>query len=670
MDMYVERSDFKSSIDGAIASPPRPEQKHYHRQSSSHSIISNASSRRSHRRSYVEVGSMIFNDPSSVLAATTIPIQRQKSEPIKRSIDIHRFSHRENRAPDEDSKASSCARVLVSKDSDTICCTSYNQDDDDTERALDLIKKLSFETGDVSNSNTKKPSASVCSAPTVFNPPVFLMTHLAERRNNVPEHQNDEDFRPESPPLRLPPKIQRMEDSHSVISLPDHVPQVMHNRNRLRSTSISEMSDSYRLGFDNQNDDTADAHSLHSFDSYSSKSIKDAGLNTIENAVSPPLHPGRLTPVPPLMNRGRTSTMTSDHSSFLSSSSSSNDDLPDEYSISTYEDELRGLDDPPGYYDGDFISLPGHWPNAMNGCANRTHISWDHNASHHLSSEVLQQWDKLCEEEEIHLGVANKQQHILRALSCPDIKALANDDTSKLDKQIHGETHQMVVQTETSLEDEEIQVAVSPDALPHLMAHDLPPSHAPSRSIFSYTNSYSPSTISSGLSDHMDEISHLDFDMTILYPREIEVINSPNTTDTVALQRKRLHRRSRSSMGLSKPLHKKNLMTTRKHRRNKSDNILVDQVTDPDATPPTKHRKLISLSNIIEDVKSLSSASAANSSDQNLLNVLSLSLGSEELNVSSMKETIAKVWDVHGEKVCWFTIGCCFATSVQYFVRL
>lgn len=648
--MYINQADCKSSID-YVCSPPRPEQKRFHRQSSSNTVISNASSRRSHRRSYVEVGSMIFGGPPSLPAA--IPLCRQMSEPIKRSSIIHRSSYSEHRAPDEDSKASSCERVLVSKDSETVCCTA-SKDDDETERALDLIKKLSFETGDAST-NMKKSTVSVCSAPTVLIPPTFLAAH-APRRIDLLQQQDHEDFRQVSPPLQLPlpPKIHRMEDSHSVVSLPDHMPQIMHNRNRLRSTSLSEMSDSYRLTFGNHKDDEADASSLNSFESYSSKS-EEVVLNTIESALSPPLHPAILPRAPPLLNRGRTSTMTSDNSSFLSSSSSSSNDSSDDLSISSYEDELRGLDDPPGFYDGDFKSEPGYRQSFVPGCA-RTYMSWD-NIPTRLSSEVLQEWNRLCEDEELYEGIATKHQHILRALSCPDIRALHD-----VDIKVQEQTDKDMKMADTKSGDEE-EPTSSPEVVPHLLANDLPLSHAPSRSIFSYTNSYSPSTISSGLSDHMDEISHLDFDMSILYPREIEVINSPNTTDTVALQRKRLHRRSRSSMGLSKPLNvKKHLTTHRRHRRNKSENIL-DQV-DSYATPK-KHHRMLSITDIIEDVKSLSS-SGANSSD---LNVLPLSLGSVELNVCTLKETIAKVWEHHGEKVCWFTLGCCFATSMQYFLR-
>jgi hypothetical protein len=424
------------------------------------------------------------------------------------------------------------------------------------------------------------------------------------------------------------------------------------------------MSDSCRLGFGKEDDEQAEACSLNSFGSYSSKSNEDeVVLSTIENAMSPPLHPARLSRAPPMLNRGRTSTMTSDHSSFLSSSSSSSDDnMSDEYdSISSYEDELRGLDDPPGFYDGDFKSEP--WQRegqSLPGCG-RTHLSCDHNAPR-LSSEVLQEWNRFCEEEELYEGIATKQHHILRALSCPDIRALASEHKTE-EKADDIQNHLMT-------EDEE-ERAASPEAVPHLMANDLPMSQAPSRSIFSYTNSYSPSTISSGLSD-IDEISHLDFDMSILYPREIKVINSPSTADTIALQRKHLHRRSRSSMGLSKPVNaKKHFTTNRRHRRNKSDNVLGNQAVDSDTTPPMKHRRLLSLSHIIE-VKSLSSGSGANSSesDLNLLNILSLSLGSDELNVSSMKESLAKAWGHHGEKICWFAIGCCFATSVQYFLNL
>jgi hypothetical protein len=650
MNMYIKQANCKSSIDD-VCSPPRPEQKRFHRHSSSNTVISNASSMRSHRRSYVEVGSMMFGGPPTSVQAP-IPMCRQMSEPIKRSSSIHRSSYSEHRAPDEDSKASTGARVLVSKDSETICCTASKDDDDETERVFDLIKKLSFETGDV-GSDVKKSTVSVCSAPTVLIPPTFLAARVP-RRSNL--HQQDhEDFRPVSPPLQLPlpPKIHRMEDSHSVVSLPDHVPQIMHNRNRLRSTSLSEMSDSCRLVFDNHNYDQADACSLNSFGSYSSKSEKVI-LNTIENGLSPPLHPATLPRAPPLLNRGRTSTMTSDHSSFLSSSSSSSDESSDEHSISSYEDELRGLDDPPGFYDGDFKSEPG-LKSFARGCG-RTYMSWDHNIPTGLSSEVLQEWDKFCEDEELYEGIATKHQHILRALSCPDIRAL------------HDVDFKVQEQTDTDAKSVDEEEPVSPpEVVPHLLANDLPMSQAPSRSIFSYTNSYSPSTISSGLSDHLDEISHLDFDMSILYPREIEVINSPNTTDTVALQRKRLHRRSRSSMGLSKPLHaKKHLTTHRRHRRNKSENIL-DQV-DSDAAPK-KHHRMLSITDIIEDVKSLSS-SGAKSSDMNLLNVLSLSLGSDELNACTMKESIAKVWTSHREKICWFTIGCCFATSVQYFLQL
>lgn len=674
MEMHIKQNEnhCKSSIDvPSIRSQPLSDRKRFQRQSSTQTVVSNASSKRSHRRSHVEVGSMIYGGPPQA----SIPMCRQKSEPIKGNI--YRSSTLECRAPEDAS--SSCARILLSNDSEdktvdrTMSCTASN-DDDATERALYLIKKLSFETGDASSSDLKKPE-SVCSAPTVMVPP----TCPATTENNAvfsPEHNIDMANRPEfeSPsPIALPPKIQRMEDSHSIVSgsLPDHVTQIMHNRNRLRSTSLSEMSDSYRgdKGDNTQQEDFwADACSLNSFNSKSEEIL----LNTIENplspemATSPPLHPDRVPKVPPLMNRGRTSTLASDHSSsFLSSSSSSSDDMSDEYSISSYEDELHGLDDPPGYYDGDYKSLP-EYKSATLRCTAKTHFSWDHRSPNRLSLEALQEWNRVCAEEEYHNGIATKERHISRALSCPEIVKF--DRVEEVGQVQVKDILPFPAALKTDEEDDE--PLGLPDAPPHLMASDLPMSHAQSRSLFSYTNSYSPSTISSGLSDHMEEISHLDFDMSILYPREIEIINSPSTNDTVGLQKKRLHRRSRSSIGLSKPLNKKFSITHKRHRRNKSDMTPVNQTIDSDVTPPTKHRRLISLSNIVEDVKSLSSGSGVNSSDRNLVNILSLSLSTNDMNTSSMKETVMRACERHREKFCWFAFGFVSCLATQYFLRI
>ena len=670
--MHIKQNEnhCKSSINvPSISSSPFSDHKSFQRQSSTQTVVSNASSKRSHRRSHVEVGSLIYGGPPQA----SVALCRQKSEPIKRNI--YRSSSVEYKAPED---ASSCARILLSKDSEdktvdrTMSCTASN-DDDATERALYLIKKLSFETGDASSSDLKKPE-SVCSAPTLMVPSTCPTTkeNIEARLRNFSQEQNiDTNIRLESPPpVALPPKIQRMEDSHSVVSgsLPDHVPQIMHNRNRLRSTSLSEMSDSYRgdQGDNTEEDFWADACSLNSFNSCSSKSEEVENALPPEMATSPPLHPDRVPKVPPLMDRGRTSTLASDHSSsFLSSSSSSSDDMSDEYSISSYGDELHRLDDPPGYYDGDYKSLP-EYNSATIGCTDKNHFSWDHKFPNRLSLEALKEWNRVCAEEEYHNGIATKHRHISRALSCPGVRYLDRDD--EVEKQVK-DTLPFPAAVKNDKEDDELLGL--PDAPPHLLANDLPMSHAQSRSLFSYTNSYSPSTISSGLSDHMEEISHLDFDMSILYPREIEIINSPSTNDTVGLQKKRLHRRCRSSMGLSKPSNKKFVITHKRHRRNKSDMTPVNQTTDSDVTPPSEHRLLISLSNIIEDVKSLSSGSDVNSSDR-LWNILSLSLSSNDINSISMKESVVRACERHGEKICWFAFGfaCCFVTQYLNFLRI
>eukprot|EP00804_Cyclotella_cryptica_P017555 CCRYP_006714-RA/>CCRYP_006714-RA protein AED:0.06 eAED:0.06 QI:130/1/1/1/0/0/2/82/711 len=710
--------------------------KELRRFSSSQTVTSNASSTRTHRRSYVEVGSMIFG----VSTQDTIPLQRQKSNPIpiKRVTGVHHGHHRlsspEHRAADEDSEpAFSCPSVRAArsdrvssssfvttskqdKDLETVCCTLSKEEDgtvDGTVRALELIRKLSFDTGDANAAGPvnmrvdRNSTLSVCSAPTIMAlPPVRHRDRISRR-----EHEDGEAVLASTPPLGLPlpPKIQRMEDSHSVVSLPYHVPQIMHSRNRLRSTSLSEMSDSCRLGFDVGKEEAYEDEQQgvcsieESSVLYSAKSRvhdEEVVLSTIENgvstasmALSPPLHPLLIQPrTPLLLNRVRTSTMASDQSSYLSpcssSSSSSSSEDSDEYSISSNEDELHGLDDPPGFYEGDFRSEPWHreagnlWmPQVSTGF----HIhpsTWGMHSQdpHRLSCEALREWNRLCEEEEHQQGIATKHQHIWKALSCPDMMAWEDHeeqqkgDAFNVNQRLEDVPTHLIAQTELEDINNDGERPLSPVVPPHLIGSDAPVSDAPSRSIFSYTNSYSPSTISSGLSD-VEERSQLDFDITFIYPREIEVTHSSEIAEaknTAPLQQKQGHRRSLSSIGLSKPLNSKKISsgTKRRHRRYKSDNFLVDKTLSTVDTTLHRQDRQLSLPNIAEDIKSSNSSSNVNSSDHNLLNVLSLSLGSDELNVLSMKESIAKAWGRHGEKICWFTFGCFFAVSFQLLLRV
>jgi hypothetical protein len=600
------------------------------------------------------------------------------------------------------------ASLKQDRDMETICCTLSRGEDvtvDETDRALELIRKLSFDTGDASNANRrgKNPnvsSVSVCSAPTIMAAlPVLKTDYSSPPRRE--QSEGDANLATSPPGLPLPPRIQRMEDAHSVISLPEHIPQVMHNRNRLRSTSLSEMSDSCRLGFahkedydgddEEMDDDQADASSLNSFGSYSSKSSDGEDkvvLSTIDDvfhsasiALSPPLHPSSGPRAPMLLNRGRTSTMTSDLSSYLSPSSSSSsscpsddDDASEEDSTSSYEEDHQRLNDPPGFYEANFRSQPWHREDgylSLPECTGPYAPTCEHSANygvttrHRLSSEALREWNRLCEEEEYPEVTGTKHQHIWRALSCPDIQAMTYhcDKVEVVKAEDHVDdvvpTHLMA-----KSEDEEDALnrgerAVSPGAVPHLLAdgalENLPMSHAPSRSIFSYTNSYSPSTITSGISN-VDEISHLDFDITFIYPREIEIIHNPELADISDVPKKGKHRRSRSSMGLTKPLNAKKTFagTKRRHRRHKSDNILVDQAA------PSTPRRLLSLTDIAEDVKSVSNSSNINSSDRNLLNILSQSLE---------KESIKITWDRHREKICYFALGAFAGISVQYLLQ-
>ncbi|KAL7482804.1 hypothetical protein ACHAW6_008465 [Cyclotella cf. meneghiniana] len=747
MDKYFNQNNCKSSIGDEAESNqsrhlssysrPLPDMKQLRRFSSSQTVASNASSTRTHRRSCVEVGSMIFDmsvqDTSSLKRQTSNPL------PIQRITAMHHGHHRssslEHRAADEDSEpAFSCASDRVArsdrvssssfattakqdKDHETECCTLSKEEDgtlDDTVRALELIRKLSFETGDANAVEPTKRRAernstvSVCSAPTILAVPRLLDRDRINRR----ERDEGDVILASTPPpgLPLPPKIQRMEDAHSVVSLPYHIPQIMHSRNRLRSTSLSEMSDSCRLGFDvgkeeADEDEQQGACSMEeSSVLYSAKSRvhdEEIVLSTIENgissasmALSPPLHPLLIQPrTPLLLNRGRTSTMASDQSSYLSpcsssssSSSSNNKDISDEYSISSYEEELHGLDDPPGFYEGDFRSEPWHrdagnlLPQDSSGI-HIHHSGWGKHSQdpQRLSCEALREWNRLCEEEENQQGIATKHQHIWRALSCPDMVAWENTDEQGVENVFNINALPEDVPThlisQTGFEDvtKDNEHAVSPEVPPHLVGINVPMSDAPSRSIFSYTNSYSPSTISSELTD-VEERSQLDFDITFIYPREIEVAHSPDTADVknaaLPLQ-KQGHRRSQSSIGPSKPLNAKKTFagTKRRHRRYKSDNVLVDTALSSSDAPLHRQDHRLSLPNIAED-KSSNCFSNVNSSDNNLLNVLSLSLRSDEMNVSSIKELIAKACERNGEKIFWFTFGIFFAVSFQYLFRV
>lgn len=691
----------------------------FHSSHSSRSLVSNASSTKTHRRSVIEVGSMIFNSPGREVSSSHIQKRiihydvNANSNDNKEVICDYRSdifpASPENRGPPSQATSASslCHRVRVASSSDNSFSTNIMKtskkhredtpktevDESDSFRAMEMIRKLSFDTGSVPE-QTRAPS-SVCSAPPALlasNPDVN--GDKTEDEEVQPANASD---RSASPPL--PPRIQRIgSPANSFISLQNM--QVFHNRHRARSASLSEMSDSclheFCLQKDNADDDNEDESSLEDscLSGVSSDSIGEYApvrLNTIENVVSTSIQASpqaqHLTAMqsqaPMIWNRGRTSTLTSDQSSYVSpastSSSSSLSSYVDSSSISTHEEELNDANDPPGYYEVDctgfgdshlyglgagYLSMQDDMHCDFNDIAVEDQFQDEDVLRPRLNSETLRRWNVICNVEENEHGLTtSKHHHIIRALSCPDVQTLAVDTTVD-----HFQPND--------------EIEISPDKPPHMMATATPTS-AQSRSIFSYTNSGSPSTISSDMSD-VDEIqSDLDFDIAVIYSTEasiekdVGVIISEGAdiiNGTVHL--KKTHRRSASgNSGFGKRRHTSKAGGNRHHRRHKSDGNVFNFSCFASEKRKKESRVFsldeFPLSSIVEDAKSACSlAEELQPSHDNLVNILSRSFQSDDFNVAALgKEILGSVIERQKEKICWFAIGCCFGLLLPYLTK-
>lgn len=404
-------------------------------------------------------------------------------------------------------------------------------------RAVEMIKELSFDfsppTSTTSNpkNNVSKSTASTSTTRTnqlsmlPVSPDCAVPAHYS---NEMHIQENQELLRPTSPPL--PPKISRigLEDHPFSSSSADvgAVPvQIMHNRNRARSSSISEMSESYlneflfNAGEDNDSSSSLSHSSHEDNNGVLVKKDKKKALKTIENnlPVSPNLAP-RPHPVS-LWNRGRSSSCASDMSSYVSSSSSDNDNSIESSAEEEEEDILGNIQDQvfnQERLDSGNLSLDGKCSNSYDG-------GDGHNPEHcdkkvlrpRLNEETLREWNIMCEEEYSSHGMVTKDQFIFRALSCP----------YKMNATASPERAAGMISRVNDNEDD-----LSSVEEPHLLASpanglDRVISH---HSLFSYTNSgslssSSSSTISSQNKNDLDEvISDLDFDMGFIYSYSLE----------------------------------------------------------------------------------------------------------------------------------------------------
>jgi len=529
-------------------------------------------------------------------------LSRKVSEEINNDS-VHTTAS-EMRGPDSDQviSSSSCSRhVRVVSSDDTLGSTNSKK------RAVELIRELSFDfplsprttstccdpDKTLTSSAEKASSAEEVASPSTINHGVLLpddevSSHDGSAaRNDEPIELETEErvlppIAPSSPPL--PPKINRIGlPTHGTDILPN---QILHNRNRARSTSISEMSESYfneimMIGAEDDSVSTCPSNN----DESEAINKKKASLITIENNFIPS-SPHHLASGPlPLWNRERSSTMASDQSSYISSSSSNGSS--GSLSISSHEEEVVDVECCQDYINVDAMDLEndsflaGHLSlqdgncNAYLGDSGAAGLSDQKVLRPRLNADTLREWNIMCEEEFSKEGTATKDQFIFRALSCPyEINAASSPERAN------------IICTDPQDEDD------SSEEGPHLLATGL--SHVISQSLWSYTNSGSPSTISSNDNhgQQEDAISDLDFDMGFIHTFSLDKSSvSANSTPVMdGMDRvNNCHRRSQSSgCRLAKPLLLPKAVLnqedgrptnkpcpTRKHRRFKSDGSIL-----------------------------------------------------------------------------------------------
>lgn len=356
------------------------------------SVISNAtgSSTRSHRRCRVEISSVLFGIPGgySEYATERVEIFAKNPSAIRSRQESLRTP--EIRGPGSDHfEHSSCARIL--SDDNLGSATSKVKQERGKHQGgtlghagsvVDLIRQLSFSPS-VSSSSAKETAS-----PLLQNDPGSARVETLFLDNE--EHRALP--APMSPPL--PPKITRL----SLLEITLFPNQVTHSRNRTRSTSVSEMSES----FINELVDTGDDASFRSSSRKVNVVVEEKSLITIDNYEPSGLN---LAPRPPssLWSRARSSTFASDQSSYVSPCSS--DDLTI-HSCGEGEETEHIFD----HEDIGHLSIE-------DGVYSASSCDSEEVLRPRLNSETLRQWNTFCEKEESKRESIVKDQLIFRSIT-------------------------------------------------------------------------------------------------------------------------------------------------------------------------------------------------------------------------------------------------------------
>jgi len=471
--------------------------------SSCYSYISNASSTRTHRRCSIEVGSVLFaNDNNSYRgegpgstyyeehATTAMDTYPKRSTATQESYSVFNANNatctQEMRSPADQPNivspsASSQVRVAVNDNPLAWLASPFSKSSsrkeeeeaavvkDSTTQAVICIKELSFDFSsprDVNCIPDKK--------------------HTVTPSSPSEEKDIEEDvssYRPVSPPL--PPKISRIGMDDPISNTGEVPVQVMHNRNRARSTSISEMSASYlneffdatKGGVDDYSSSTSSSLTCEENENDNKNEKKTIECSMPQQALTPRCHPVSLWN----QNRGRSSTMESDVSSYISSESSCSSDDDDEEEEQVYIIEDLDLAD-----DDDDLLIRQDSGN-LSLQDNTYHTDEVDNSMvlrPRLTEENLREWNVICTKQ----SIVTKDQYIFRSLSCPyKMNTLSSSP-------------RQVTDMEYSDVDSEVEE-------PHLLAGI---SQTISPSLFSYTNSVA--------SDHQDDVvSELNMELEFLH---------------------------------------------------------------------------------------------------------------------------------------------------------
>ena len=344
--------------------------------------------------------------------------------------------------------------------------------EDSTTQAVQCIKELSFDFSSPRDVNCIPEKKNT-------------LTPSSSGDEKDLEEEDVSSYRPVSPPL--PPKISRIGMDDPISNTCEVPVQVMHNRNRARSTSISEMSASYLNEFFNTTEQGVDDYSSSTSSSLTEENEPDIKneKKTIEcnmpqqaTTLTPRHHPVSLWN----QNRGRSSTMESDISSYISSESESRCSSEEE---EVQEDEQVYIIEDLDLADDDDVLLIRQDSGNLSLQDNTYHtdeIDSNMVLRPRLTEENLREWNVICEEEH-----SNKDQFIFRSLSCPyKMNTLSSSP-------------RQVTDMEYSDVDSEVEE-------PHLLAGI---SQTISPSLFSYTNSVA--------SDHQDDVSELNMELEFLH---------------------------------------------------------------------------------------------------------------------------------------------------------